>query len=89
MGQDPTSSIIQLIVQLYVFIIVLRFLLQVAKADYYNPISQAVVKLTAVPLAPLQKTVPRVASVDITPLILAFVVNAAGWLLILTLKGHG
>ncbi len=89
MGQDPTSSIIQLIVQLYAFIIVLRFLLQVAKADYYNPISQAVVKLTAVPLAPLQKAVPRIGSIDITPLILAFVIHAAGWLLILTLKGHG
>ena len=88
MGQDPASSIIQLIVQLYAFIIVLRFLLQVAKADYYNPISQAVVKLTSAPLAPFQKSVPRIANVDITPLILAFIVYAAGWFLILVLKGQ-
>ncbi len=45
MGQDPISSIIQLFAQFYVFIIVLRFLLQMAKADYYNPIAQAVVKI--------------------------------------------
>ena len=56
MGQDPISFIIQLFVQLYAFIIILRFLLQVSKADYYNPISQAVVKLTSKPLAPLQES---------------------------------
>lgn len=89
MGQDPISSIIQLFGQLYVFIIVLRFLLQMAKADYYNPIAQAVVKVTSVPLLPLQRIIPRPANIDLSPLVLAFLVNLAIWCLILFLKGQG
>ncbi|WP_299197402.1 YggT family protein [uncultured Amphritea sp.] len=89
MGQDPLSSIIQLFGQLYVFIIVLRFLLQIAKADYYNPICQAVVKITAMPLAPLQRILPRPANIDLSPLLLAFLVNIAIWAFILLLKGQG
>ncbi|MBN0988402.1 YggT family protein [Amphritea pacifica] len=88
MGQDPLSSIIQLFGQLYVFIVVLRFLLQIAKADYYNPICQAVVKITAVPLTPLQRVLPRPANIDLSPLLLAFLINVALWAIILLLKGQ-
>lgn len=89
MGQDPLASIIQLFGQLYAFIVVLRFLLQIAKADYYNPICQAVVKITAAPLVPLQRIVPRPANIDVSPLVLAFLVNLATWFLILMIKGQG
>lgn len=89
MGQDPLSSVIQLFGQLYAFLVVLRFLLQLAKADFYNPICQAVVKITSAPLAPLQKIVPRPANIDFSPLLLAFMVNIATWLLIIMFKGHG
>ncbi len=89
MGQDPISSVIQLFGQLYAFLVVLRFLLQIAKADYYNPISQAVVKITAPPLAPLQRMLPRPANIDLSPLVLAFVVHMLTWFLIILVKGHG
>ena len=89
MGQDPLSSIIQLFGQLYAFLVVLRFLLQIAKADYYNPISQAVVKITSAPLAPLQKLVPRPGNIDLSPLLLAFLVHLLSWFLILMFKGQG
>lgn len=88
MGSDPLSSIIQLFGQLYAFIVVLRFLLQVAKADYYNPICQAVVKITAAPLAPLHRILPRPANIDMSPLVLAFVINIATWAAILLFKGQ-
>ncbi|MEH6578293.1 MAG: YggT family protein [Amphritea sp.] len=88
MGQDPISSVIQLFGQLYAFLVVLRFLLQIAKADYYNPISQAVVKITAAPLAPLQKVLPKPANIDLSPLLLAFLVHLVTWLLIILFKGH-
>ncbi|MCV6611854.1 MAG: YggT family protein [Amphritea sp.] len=87
MGSDPLSSIIQLFGQLYAFIVVLRFLLQIAKADYYNPICQAVVKITSAPLMPLQKITPRPANIDLSPLLLAFLVHLATWFLILLFKG--
>ena len=38
--------LIQTFFGLYTFLVMLRFLMQVARADYYNPISQGIVKLT-------------------------------------------
>lgn len=72
MGQDPITLIILTIGKLYAFIVILRFMLQVAGADYYNPISQSVVKLTAMPLRPLQKILPRIGRIDLSPLLLAW-----------------
>ena len=53
MAQDPIILIIHTVGQLYAFILTLRFLLQLAGADYYNPISQAVVRLTSIPSTPV------------------------------------
>ncbi|KEA65189.1 Integral membrane protein YggT, involved in response to extracytoplasmic stress (osmotic shock) [Marinobacterium lacunae] len=72
MAQDPIILIIHTVGQIYAFILILRFLLQVAGADYYNPISQAVVRATSVPLKPLQKLLPRAGRIDLSPLLLAY-----------------
>lgn len=70
-------KIILMIGQMFAFIVVIRFLLQVTKVDYYNPICQAVVKITSIPLAPLQRVLPRPANIDMSPLLLAFMINLA------------
>ncbi len=77
MGQDPITLIIRTLGELYAFVVIMRFLLQMARADYYNPISQAVVKLTSVPMAPLQKLIPRMGRFDLSALILAWGVKFA------------
>lgn len=90
MGQDPIALIISTFGNLYAFMVVLRFLLQLAQADYYNPISQAVVKVTAMPLAPLQKILPRMGRWDLSALLLAVLVKFATFmLLILTSASQG
>lgn len=48
----------------YLLVLMLRVLLQIVHADYYNPISQFVVKLTEPVLAPLRRAVPRIAGVE-------------------------
>lgn len=87
MGQDPVTLIIHTLGSLYAFMLVLRFLLQLAGADYYNPICQAVVRLTSVPLRPLQKLLPRAGRMDLSPLVLAFAVNILTLYLIMLVKG--
>lgn len=77
MGQDPLTLIISTLGGLYFFIVILRFLLQVARADYYNPISQAVVRFTDKPLAPFQKVLPRAGRLDLSALVLALLVKFA------------
>ena len=72
---DPLLLIIRTIGEMFAFIAILRFLLQTMKVDYYNPISQAVVKITQPPLMPLQRSLPRIAGIDVSPLVLAFLVK--------------
>ena len=70
-GVDAIQFLIETIVFLYVLVVVLRFLMQAVRADYYNPLAQAVVKLTNPPLIPLRRVVPGVAGHDMAALVLA------------------
>ena len=74
---DPLLLIIRTIGEIFAFIAILRFLLQTMQVDYYNPISQAVVKFTQPPLMPLQRVVPKLGRIDVSPLVLAFIVKLA------------
>jgi len=76
MDSNPLILIIRTFAELYIFILLLRLVLQAVKADYYNPISQGVVKITQPVVAPLQKIFPKVLSLDISALILAIVFKA-------------
>jgi YggT family protein len=69
--------------------VVLRFLLQLVRADYYNPISKAVVKLTNPLLAPLRKIVPGFFGIDFACLLLAILVQALVLQLIFLIAGTG
>jgi YggT family protein len=53
----------------FLFIIVLRFLLQAVKADFYNPISQFILKATNPILIPVRKVVPGFGGFDIAALV--------------------
>lgn len=67
--------VVQTLGFLYLLVILLRFLLQVARADFYNPASQAIVKLTNPLLIPLRKVVPGVGGIDWASLVLAVLVQ--------------
>ena len=66
------AFLVQNIFQLYIYIVLVRFMLQLAKADFYNPISQFVVKATGAPLKPLRTIIPGFAGMDIAALVLAW-----------------
>lgn len=67
---------------LFLLIVVLRFLLQLVRADFYNPLSQFIVKATNPLLLPLRRFIPGFGGMDIAALVLAFVVQ---WVLLLLL----
>ena len=69
------TLIIQTLASLYLFFIVIRFLLQLARADFYNPISQAVVKITNPALIPLRKVIPGLFGIDMASVVLALLVS--------------
>lgn len=79
--------LIQTLGGLYLLIVLLRFILQLVRADFYNPISQFVVKATKPLLNPLRRIIPGVGGIDIASLVLAFLVQLAVMLLILLVAG--
>lgn len=64
--------IIQTVGGLYALTLLLRFLLQVARADYYNPVSQGIVRLTNPVLLPARRLIPGLWGLDLASLILAW-----------------
>ncbi len=68
-------TLVQFVVGMYLVIVLLRFLLQLVRADFYNPISQAIVKLTNPPLKILRKIVPGFAGIDWPSIVLILLVQ--------------
>lgn len=67
---DATSLVIQVILGLYILAVLLRFLFQLARADFYNPISQFLVALTNPLLIPLRRIIPGLMGIDLASLVL-------------------
>ena len=79
--------LINTLVGLYLLIIILRFLLQLVRADFYNPLSQFIVKATNPLLMPLRKVIPGLGGLDLASLVLALLVQSLGITAILLLRG--
>lgn len=60
---------------LYLLVVLLRFLLQLARADFYNPLSQFIAKATNPVLLPLRRVIPGLFGLDLACLVLALAVQ--------------
>lgn len=74
---NAMQFLIGVVFDLFLMVVLLRFWLQLAKADFYNPLSQTVVKATSFAVNPLRKIIPGVGGLDLASLILAFLVGFA------------
>lgn len=61
--------------QLYIAVVILRFLLQWTRADFYNPLSQFVVKLTTPLIRPLRRIIPGYGGWDLATLVSAYLLT--------------
>lgn len=68
--------LINTLCDLYLMVVILRFWLQLVKADPYNQVSQFVIKATNPVLKPLRRFIPGFFGVDIAALVLAALVVA-------------
>lgn len=87
--QEILIFLIRVFGSLYLTLILLRFLLQAARADFYNPISQLLVKLTNPLLIPLRKVIPGFWGVDLASLVLAIAFHWLVMQLVLFVSGIG
>lgn len=61
---------------LYIVAVMLRFLLQWVRADFYNPVSQFLVKVTNPPLRPLRRLIPGWRGLDLASVVLLLALQA-------------
>ncbi len=83
---SPLMLIINTLFDLYILLVLLRFLLQILRADFYNPISQFIVKLTTAPLKILRRFIPSIAGQDTASIVLCLVLFYAKYLLMRALS---
>lgn len=67
------NLLVTIIFDLYIMVVAVRFLMQVTRANYYNPLAQAVVKLTNPVLVPLRRVIPGFKGQDIAALVLCLI----------------
>jgi YggT family protein len=84
---NPIVFLIQTLFGLYIMVVMLRFLLQLVRADFYNPISQFIVKITTPALRPLRRFIPGLGGIDLSALVLAWILKSAELALVTVVSG--
>lgn len=86
MGSDyltsPLIFILTTLFDLYILLVILRFMLQWLRADFYNPVSQFIVRATTPPLRPLRRIIPSVGSQDSSSIVLAVLLTYIKYMLL-------
>ncbi len=83
---SPLMLIINTLFDLYILLVLLRFLLQMLRADFYNPVSQFIVKLTTPPLRLLRRVIPSVSGQDTASIVLCLLLIFAKFMLMRALS---
>ncbi len=77
------AIIIGELLSLALFVVLMRLLLQLVRADFRNPICQAIVRLTNPLIIPLRRVLPPIRKLDtatvVAVLIIAFILVAVGF----------
>jgi len=83
--RNPIEFLLSVLFGLYITAVLLRFLLQWARADFYNPLSQAIVKLTNPALRPLRRIIPGFGGIDVAAIVLLILLQLTLGLIFLAL----
>lgn len=85
---DILVFIIDTIGSLYISVVLIRVLLQMVRADFYNPLSKAIVKLTNPLVLPLRKFIPGFFGIDWASLFLALLLQMLLLIIIRLIGGY-
>lgn len=69
--QNVGVFLVDTLFTLYIGAVLIRFLLALARANFYNPLSQFLVKITNPVLAPLRRLIPPLGKLDTAAVVLA------------------
>ena len=74
-----STYLVQTLGSFFLTLVILRFLLQLVKADFYNPISLFIVNATQLVGSPIRTLLPAFRSFDVASLVLAILLQ---WIII-------
>jgi YggT family protein len=72
----PLEFVVETVFFLYILAVMLRFLLQWVRADFFNEFSQFLVRITQPVLRPMRRFIPGIAGIDVSSLVLAVILQA-------------
>lgn len=84
---NPMIFLIDTAFSLYIVVVMLRFLLQWVNAEFYNPISQFLVKVTHPLVRPLRRVIPSVGRIDTASLVLMVALQMLAGFLVFAIQG--
>ena len=85
---NAIASLVSTLGGLYLLAILLRFLLQIAKADFYNPLSQSVVRITDPVIRIFRSFIPGYRGIDFSCLVLALLLEGLLITALINLYGY-
>ncbi|MCH1931548.1 YggT family protein [Shewanella sp. A25] len=86
---NALTFLISTVFDLYLMVVILRIWLQLARADFYNPFSQFIVKATHPVIAPMRRILPSMGRFDTASFVLALLVVMAKVILLSVIAGGG
>jgi YggT family protein len=81
------AFIVDTLLSLALFVFLARLLLQLARADFRNPLAQAIVQLTNPLIVPLRRVLPPIGKVDTASVLAVLLVAAVDVALVAVLHG--
>ena len=85
---NPLAFLVGTLFSLYILAVMLRFLLQMVRADFYNPVSQFLVKITHPILRPMRRFIPSFRKFDTASVVLMIVLQTVSVLLVQWIRGY-
>ena len=81
--------IVETLMSLALFVVLARLLLQLTRADFRNPIAQAIVQLTNPLIVPLRRVLPPIGKVDTASVVAVLLMAAVEVAVLAALRGAG
>lgn len=86
---NALTFLVATLIDLYLIVVLLRVWMQLVKADYYNPVSQFVVKATQPVVGLLRKLIPSVGRLDTASLVFALLIGMLKAAALYSLNSYG
>ena len=85
---NASTFLISALFGMYILAVMLRFLFQWVHADFSNPISQFIYKVTNPPLMPLRRFIPGFRGLELSAILLLIILQSVEFYIIGLLPGH-